>query len=127
MKKLIPLFLFAAVLLAEVTDYKIVSFEWDSHLEHERVTKYRLYYKEVSTEEYSDYVEVLGDNIDASVLGLHPNTSYTAVVTAINTVDDVDLESDPSNEVEFTTTQFYETPSAPRNFKIKNFVQININ
>ena len=125
--KIMPLLLFVVSLSAQTTDYKVVSFQWDPPPENERVTKYRLYYKEASSQEYSDYVEVSGDTNEGLVLDLDTNTNYTAVVTALNTVDEVDLESEPSNEVEFTTKEFYETPTPPENLKITNFVQININ
>lgn len=133
MKKLIlMLLLFTAALYGQVHDhilydYKIVSFQWDPSLPNERVTKHHLYYKESGVAEYVDYVEVLGDKTAGKVLSLKPNTKYTAIVTAINTVDEVDLESGPSNEVEFTTKQFYETPTAPTNLQLNFSIEVNVN
>lgn len=128
MKKLITLLSIVAFSLsAQVVDYKAINFQWDPALENERVTSYRLWYKEAGVESYSDYIVVLGDVNTGSVLNLDSNKTYSAVVTAINTVEGVDLESEPSNEVEFTTQEFYETPSSPENLGVTSFVHININ
>lgn len=129
MKKLLILFALSLSSLyaqEQITDYKSIYFEWDKPPveEIDYVDKYRLWYKAAGTEAYADFVEVTAPATQARVLNLKPNTEYSAVVTAINVFEDQELESDPSNEVVFHTSEYYEKPPTPQNLTIS--ISINI-
>ncbi|MGV3533556.1 MAG: fibronectin type III domain-containing protein, partial [Chthoniobacteraceae bacterium] len=84
-----------------------VTLEWDSSPDAD-VTGYRLWYG-TSAGSYQHSVEV-GKTTSASIPNLADAQTYFIVVTALNAAG---LESEPSNEVSFTTNAPTPTPVDP--------------